>query len=182
MTSPADLDPSVLDDQDALVARDPGEVLRVTASAGAQVREALLRLDADAVARIVADGRPRALVVAGTGASALAGDVVTGVTGPSCPVPVFTSRGHRLPGWVGAMDLVIAVSSSGATEETLAATDEALRRGARVVTVGRPGSALARRSEAGRTVHLAVEPGGRVPRANLWSLATSASPAGAPAP
>ncbi|MFL6175449.1 MAG: SIS domain-containing protein, partial [Ornithinibacter sp.] len=63
-------------------------------------------------------------------------------------------------------------SSSGETEETLSATDEALRRGARVVTVGRAGSTLARRAEAGRTVHLPVETGGRPPRASLWALAT----------
>jgi glucose/mannose-6-phosphate isomerase len=172
VSSAADLDPTVLDDQAEVVARDPGEMLRITASAGAQVREALLRLDADAVARVVADGRPRALVVAGTGASALAGDVLTGVTGPACPVPVVTCRGHRLPGWVGAMDLVLAVSSSGETEETLSATDEALRRGARVVTVGRAGTTLARRAEAGRAVHVPVETGGRPPRASLWALAT----------
>jgi glucose/mannose-6-phosphate isomerase len=172
MTSPADGDPAVLDDQDELQARDPGEMLRATASAGAQVREALLRLDHDAVAQVVADGRPRALVVAGVGGSGLAGDVVVGVTGPTCPVPVFTSRGHRLPGWVGPMDLVVAVSASGDTEETLAATDEALRRGARLVTVGRPGTALARRSDGGRAVHLAVDTGGRPPRASLWTLTT----------
>ncbi|MGZ4597950.1 MAG: SIS domain-containing protein, partial [Actinomycetes bacterium] len=163
---------SVLDDADALAARDPGEMLRAVATAGAQIREGLLRLDGDAVGQVVADGRPRALLVTGMGGSGIAGDVVGAVTGTYCPVPVLVSRGHRLPGWVGPMDLVVAVSASGETEETIAATDEALRRGARVVTVGKAGAALAQRAGPGRAVHLAVDTGGRMPRASLWSLAT----------
>jgi glucose/mannose-6-phosphate isomerase len=166
------VDESVLDDPAALEARDPGQMLRAVASAGAQIREGMLRLDQDAVRAVVADGRPRALVVAGMGGSGISGDVAAAVTGPSCPVPVLVSRGHRLPGWVGPMDLVIAVSASGETEETLAATDEAIRRGARVATIGRAGSALAQRAAGGHAVHLAVETGGRMPRASLWSLAT----------
>ena len=147
-------------------------MLRAVASSGAQVREALLRLDDAAVATVLADGRPRALVFVGMGGSGIAGDVVAAVTGLSCAVPVSVTRGHRLPGWVGPMDLVVAVSSSGETEETLAATDEALRRGTRVVTVGKATSSLAARAAGGRAVHLGVESGARMPRANLWALAT----------
>lgn len=165
-------DESVLDDLAALDERDPGAMLRAVGSAGAQVREALLRLDEDAVRAVVADGRPRAVVVAGMGGSGIAGDVVAAVTGPSCAVPVTVSRGYRLPGWVGPLDLVIAVSCSGETEETLAATDEALRRGARVVTAARPGSSLAARAAGGRAVQLNIDSGGRMPRANLWALVT----------
>jgi glucose/mannose-6-phosphate isomerase len=166
------LDESVLDDLAALEARDPGAMLRAVGSAGAQVREALLRLDEDAVRAVVADGRPRGLVIAGMGGSGIAGDVVAAVAGPSCGLPIAVSRGYRLPGWVGPLDLVLAVSTSGETEETLAATDEALRRGARVVTAGRAGSSLAARAAGGRAVHLVVESSGRMPRANLWALVT----------
>jgi glucose/mannose-6-phosphate isomerase len=69
------------------------------------------------------------------------------------------------------MDLVVAVSCSGETEETLAALDEAVRRGCRLVTVGAPGSSLAEHGEKGRAVHLPVDARGRMPRANLWGLA-----------
>jgi glucose/mannose-6-phosphate isomerase len=172
VTSGLPADESVLDDLEALEERDPGRMLRAVASAGAQVREALLRLDDDAVRAVAVDGRPRALVVAGMGGSGIAGDVVAAVAGPSCAVPVIVSRGYRLPGWVGGLDLVVAVSCSGETEETLAATDEALRRGARVVTVGKAGSSLAARAAGGRAVALNVDSGGRMPRANLWALVT----------
>ena len=165
-------DESVLDDLAALDARDPGGMLRAVGSAGAQVREALLRLDEDAVRAVAAEGRPRALVVAGMGGSGIAGDVVAAVTGPSCAVPVIVTRGYRPPGWVGSLDLVIAVSCSGETEETIATADEAVRRGARVVTAARAGSSLAARAAGGRAVHLDIDSRGRPSRANLWGTVT----------
>jgi glucose/mannose-6-phosphate isomerase len=104
------------------------------------------------------------------GGSGIAGDVLAATVGATSPVPVSAFRGYRLPGWVGPMDLVIAVSCSGRTEETLAVSDEALRRGTRLVTVGRAGSPLAERSAGGRALHLPVDDGGRMPRANFWAL------------
>jgi glucose/mannose-6-phosphate isomerase len=165
-------DESVLDDLAALDARDPGGMLRAVGSAGAQVREALLRLDEDAVRAVAAEGRPRALVVAGMGGSGIAGDVVAAVSGPSCAVPVIVSRGYRPPGWVGPLDLVIAVSCSGETEETIATADEAVRRGARVVTATRAGSSLAARAAGGRAAQLDIDSSGRPSRANLWGIVT----------
>ena len=171
MTRPGELDLDILDDPSALAALDASDMLRAVASAGAQVREAVALTEPDLLAPLVADGRPRAVVVTGMGGSGIVADVAVAVAGRTCPVPVVAHRGHRLPGWVGPMDLVIAVSCSGGTEETLSATDEALRRGARLVTVGAAGSALAARSDGGRALHLPVDSHGRMPRANLWGLA-----------
>jgi len=164
-------DDAVLDDPAALAELDRGEMLRAVATAGAQVREALLLVEPEQLALLAEDDRPRAVVVVGMGGSGIAADVAVAVCGRTCPVPVVPHRGHRLPGWVGPMDLVIAVSCSGSTEETLSATDEALRRGSRVVTVGAAGSPIAARSDGGRAVHLRVDAHGRMPRANLWGLA-----------
>jgi glucose/mannose-6-phosphate isomerase len=144
-------------------------MLRAVASASAQVREAAFNAGEIDFSELVAEGRPRAIVVAGMGGSAMAGDVLAAVLGPSCPVPVFTYRGYGLPGWVGPADLVIPVSCSGGTEETLSAADEALRRGCRMFSVGAAGSPLAD-STSGRGP-FALVPGGRQPRASLWSLA-----------
>jgi glucose/mannose-6-phosphate isomerase len=164
-------DDAVLDDPAALAELDRGEMLRAVATAGAQVREALLLVEPEQLALLAEDDRPRAVVVVGMGGSGIAADVAVAVCGRTCPVPVVPHRGHRLPGWVGPMDLVIAVSCSGSTEETLAATAEALRRGARVVTVGAAGSPIAARSDGGRAVHLRVDAPRRMPRAHLWGLA-----------
>jgi glucose/mannose-6-phosphate isomerase len=84
-------------------------------------------------------------------------------------VQVTTVHDYRLPGWVGAADLVIAVSCSGATEETRAAAEEAVRRGCRLLAVGSKGSALAALAEQARAGFIGVQPSG-MPRSMLWGL------------
>ena len=70
------------------------------------------------------------------------------------------------------MDLVVAVSCSGETEETLAVADEALRRGCPARHRRR---APARRWPSARPAGARPAPAGRrrgrLPRANLWALA-----------
>jgi len=84
-------------------------------------------------------------------------------------VQVTTVHDYRLPGWVGAADLVIAVSCSGATEETLSAAGEAVRRGCRLLGVGSPDSPLAALAEQARAGFIEIEPSG-MPRSMLWGL------------
>ena len=162
---------ALLDDVAALEAGDPAGMLRAIASSAAQVREAAV-LAADAgVARLTEDGRPRAVVVCGMGGSGIAGDVLAAVAGAGSPVPILTHRGYGLPAWVGPVDLVIAVSCSGATEETLSALEEAVRRGCRLLVVGRSGSPLEDLGQRGRAVVVPVTQG-RQPRASVWALST----------
>ncbi|GLZ10328.1 bifunctional glucose-6-phosphate/mannose-6-phosphate isomerase [Actinomadura sp. NBRC 104425] len=158
-----------LEDPSAIEAADPGGMLRQVASSAAQIREARrLAVEAGA-ARLAEEGRPRAVVVAGMGGSGISGDVLAAVCGTGCPVPVVTVRGYRLPGWVGAADLVIAVSCSGGTEETLAVAAEAARRGCRLMFVGGAGSPLADLAERTRALFVPVRSVGQ-PRATLWGL------------
>jgi glucose/mannose-6-phosphate isomerase len=163
----------LLDDATALAAGDPEDMLRAVATSGAQVRSALRAHQeaAEDIARVVADGRPRSVVVAGMGGSGVSGDVLAAILGPGCPVPVVTVRDYVLPGWVGSLDLVLAVSCSGGTEETLDLVDEGVRRGVRLVGVGAAGSPLAERTLAAGGVFLPVDAAGRQPRASMWSLA-----------
>ncbi|MFC4049377.1 SIS domain-containing protein [Actinomadura syzygii] len=168
MTSPG-LDPSRLDDADAAEAADPGGMLRQVASSAAQVREARRAAEEAGVGVLAEDGRPRAIVVVGMGGSGISGDVLAAVCGTGCAVPVTTVRGYRLPGWVGAADLVIAVSCSGRTEETLDVAAEAARRGCRLLFVGGEGSPLAELAAMTRGVFVPVRSVGQ-PRATLWGL------------
>src|SRR5688500_9801872 len=146
-------------------------MLPAVASAAAQVREAAVLTAEAGVSRLAEDGRPRAVVVCGMGGSGIAGDVLGAVAGPSCPVPVVTHRGYGLPAWVGPVDLVIAVSCSGSTEETLSALEEAVRRGCRLMVVGQSGSPVDDLGQRGRAVHVPVTQG-RQPRASMWALST----------
>ncbi|MEW9527138.1 SIS domain-containing protein [Microbispora sp. NPDC049125] len=167
----ARFDPDRLDDQAHLTDADPSGMLRSVASSAAQVRAAHRAALEAGVGRLGEGGRPRAIVVAGMGPSGTAGEVLEAVCGNGAPLPIVTVRGYRLPGWVGAADLVIAISRSGRTEETLALAAEAVRRGCPILGVGGPGSplgALVTRA-GGPYVPVGGVPG--QPKATLWALA-----------
>ncbi|GIH22071.1 phosphomannose isomerase [Acrocarpospora phusangensis] len=162
-------EPEKLDDQAYLAEGDPSGMLVSVASSAAQIRTAHRAAVEASVDAIASEGRPRAIVVAGMGASGVAGDVLEAVCGYGCPVPVTTVRGHRLPGWVGAADLVMAVSSTGDTQETLALAAEAARRGCRLLVVGGTGSPLQALATQRNAPFVPVTVAGQ-PRAALWAL------------
>lgn len=162
-------DEALLNDPAALAEQDPGGMLRFTASAGAQVRESVA-LAAEANLGVLADeGRPRAVVVAGIGTAGRTGDILATVAGPRCPVPVINHRSAGVPGWVGAADVVIAVSGSGRSPEALGAAEAAARRGARLVAVGAPDSQLQSVAERARAPFVSV-PRRAPARASLWAV------------
>ncbi|MEU5907684.1 SIS domain-containing protein [Micromonospora sp. NPDC047527] len=164
-----DADEALLDNPAALAEHDPGDMLRHTASAGAQVREsAALAAEAN-LAVLADDGRPRAVVIAGIGTAGRTGDVLATVAGPRCPVPIIGHRSAGVPGWVGAADVVIAVSASGRSPEALGAAEAAHRRGARLVAVGAPDSQLQAVAERARAPFIPV-PRRAPARASLWAL------------
>lgn len=158
-----------LDDAAAVERADRQGMLPALASAAPQVRVAATLTAESDLTGVLAGGRPRAVVCAGMGGSGIAGDVLASVAGTRCPVPIVVHKDFGLPGWVGANDLVLAVSYSGGTAETLSAADEAVRRGVRWVAVGASGSPLAGRAEQSGAPMIPVR-GGRAPRASLWAL------------
>ncbi len=164
-----------LDMPDVIEAADPGDMLRQVASSAAQVRTALRSCLETDLSAFTPDARPRAIVVAGLGGAGLAGDMLGAVTGSSSPVQVLATQAERLPGWVGAADVVIAASGSGTTAETLAVAAEAARRGCRLVGVGPPDSALQHIAEQARAPFIPVvaagPSGSLLPRSMLWGLA-----------
>ncbi|WP_344078808.1 SIS domain-containing protein [Luedemannella helvata] len=163
------LDEALLDNAAALANADQQGMLRALASAGAQVREsAALAAEAN-LAQIADDGRPRAVVVAGVGTAARAGDILATVAGSRSQVPVMAHRSAGVPGWVGAADAVIAVSASGRSPEALAAAEAAARRGARLVAIGAPNSELQALAERARAPFVPV-PRRAPARASLWAV------------
>lgn len=69
------------------------------------------------------------VVVTGMGGSGIIGDLLSRLL----DLPVETNRGYKLPRTVRADDLLIAVSYSGNTEETLSALRDGLHRGMRAI-------------------------------------------------
>jgi glucose/mannose-6-phosphate isomerase len=168
MTMDADAEER-LDTTALLAAADPADMLRQVASSAAQVRSAVRATQEADLVEITDAGRPRAIVVTGMGGSGVAGDVLAAVCGPGCPAQVLPVHDYQLPAWVGATDLVIAVSCSGGTEETISAATEAVRRGCRLIGVGGEGSPLAMITEQARAPFIGVASAG-MPRSTLWGL------------
>ena len=175
MTAPLRDGPADLDDPGALAAGDPDGMLRAVASSAAQVRQAAGAAAESGVGALAGEGRPRSVVVCGSGP---AGDVLAALCGPGAVAPVVVLRGSSLPAWVGAGDLVVAVSGSGADEQTVLALGEAVRRGSRLLVVAPEGSPLVDLGRRGRAVVVPV-PVGLLPRTALWSLAVPLVVAGA---
>ncbi|MDF3046792.1 MAG: putative regulator of the mannose operon, ManO, partial [Ornithinibacter sp.] len=75
-----------LDDQDALRALDTRDALRSLASAGAQVRRALVSADEAGISRVAGGERPRSVLVAALGGSALVCDVLDLLAEAGSPV------------------------------------------------------------------------------------------------
>jgi hypothetical protein len=164
-----EFDHELLDDAPALAARDPGGMLRAIASAGAQVREAATLTAETDLSALADEGRPRAVVVVAAGTAARTGDILATVAGPKCLVPVLTHRSVEIPGWIGAADVVIAVSASGRSPEALASAEAAGRRGARLVAIGAPDSPLQSVAERYRAPYIPIPRRGPA-RANMWGL------------
>lgn len=102
------------------------------------------------------------VVVLGMGGSGIAGDILLATAAPFMPVPVVVVKGYELPAFVGEGSLVIAISFSGDTEETIEAATEAAMQGARMAVV----------ASGGELVDLAQG----------WGAATVGVPAGIPQP
>ena len=131
------LDEALLDDPDELQGKDSRGTLRALATAGAQVREALHLGREAGIERLADQGRPRSVLVAAIGGSSIVAEVLELLAEPGSPVPVQARRNLPLPGWVGPMDLVVAVSLSGRAPGPLAVAAEAARRGIDLRTVSR---------------------------------------------
>ncbi|EKA60367.1 phosphosugar isomerase [Janibacter hoylei PVAS-1] len=167
-------DETLLDDEGRRRAVDRSDVLRSLAGAGAQVRRAVA-IAAETDLGLVAGGeRPRAVHVAAVGGAEGVGTVLDLLAARTGPVLLTADGSGPLPGWVGTLDLVVAVSLSGRADGPVRQAREAARRGAQVLTIGAPDSPLAEAAHAARGVHLPIEPGSGHSRAALWGMVARA--------
>lgn len=109
------------------------------------------------------------LVLAGMGGSAIAADIASALISSGLEVPSVVVRDYRLPRWVGKETLVICLSYSGSTEETLSCLDDAVNRGALVAGITSGGELRERLIKSGHDV--ITVPAGYPPRAALGYMA-----------
>jgi glucose/mannose-6-phosphate isomerase len=147
-------------DRESVAAVDSTAQVAEVLDLSTHLRDALWRVESAGAMPVDAPG---GLIVAGMGGSAIGGRLAGAALGPRLTRPLFVADDYELPGWAGPSTLVLCSSYSGATEETLAAYDDAVERGAPrlVATTGGP---LADRARRDRVPVIPV-PGGFQPRA-----------------
>jgi glucose/mannose-6-phosphate isomerase len=114
-------------------------------------------------------GEARSVTFCAMGGSAAAGDLLAASLADRVRLPLTTLRGYRVPAGYGEEDVVVCVSYSGDTEETLAAFDAARERGCSSIAVCAGGVLADRAAEADIPVVL-IPADAPVPRAGLGAL------------
>jgi glucose/mannose-6-phosphate isomerase len=160
-------------DRESIAAVDSTGQLAEVLGLADHLRDALWRVESSGARPVDAPG---GLIVAGMGGSAVGGRLALGALGPRLTRPLVVSDGYALPGWAGPSTLVLASSYSGNTEETLAAYDDAVSRGAPRLAATTGGGLAERARRDG--VPIIPLPGGFQPRAAVgYSLVSALSAA-----
>lgn len=152
------LDESLLDDPLALARADTRGLLLGAAAAGARVRTAARLTQEAGVQDLRPDGRPRTVLVAGSGPeAATVADVLGALGAGSCPVIPLRAAGPTpyeprwtLPGWTGPLDLVLLTTANGREAGLVNLVKQAYRRGCTVAAVAPARSPLAEALEQAR--------------------------------
>lgn len=152
-----------------IAAGDPDGMLDDVLAQPGQLGDALWRVDA---AGLPTAERPGGLVVCGMGGSAVGGDIAAATVGLRATAPIATVRDYALPGWVGEDHLLLFVSYSGDTEETLSCYDAAAAAGLHRVALT-TGGGLAERARSDGVPVIGV-PSGMQPRAAVVYMAVAA--------
>lgn len=98
------------------------------------------------------------VVIAGMGGSALAADMVKVLAREQLSVPFEIVKGYDLPAYVNQQTLVVAISHSGNTEETLGCYDEARQIGAKLAVMA-TGGKLLEKAKSDNVLHSQIPTG-----------------------
>ncbi len=112
----------------------------------------------------------KSILIIGMGGSGIAGALIKGML-PDCPIPIVMWQDYGIPGWVNKDTLVIAISYSGNTEETLDSFKKATEKTDKLVSISQGGE-LDILSRKYKTCHYKINYAGQ-PRASFGFLFTS---------
>jgi glucose/mannose-6-phosphate isomerase len=114
--------------------------------------------------------KPEHIIVAGMGGSGIGGELLKDWARDKAPVPIVVSRDYSLPAYANEKSLVLIVSYSGETEESLSAFLDAAKKKCMIHCISSGGSLL-EFAEKLNVPYLRV-PSGMPPRAALPYLFT----------
>jgi glucose/mannose-6-phosphate isomerase len=157
---------SLLDDIDKIRKIDKSNMLAFCVDASKHYQEA-----AKTAKRIsLRYSNPENIVVAGMGGSGIGGELLKDLVRDKAQVPIEVSRDYVLPAYASKNSLVLIVSYSGETEESLSAFLDAAKRNCMIYCISSGGSLLEFAEKLG-VPYLRV-PSGMPPRAALPYLFT----------
>ncbi|MGC5364645.1 SIS domain-containing protein [Streptomyces sp. DT24] len=177
------LDESLLDAPEELARADRRGLLRGAAEAGARVRAATQHATDAGITGLNPEGRPRAVLVAGSGtAAAGVADLIATLASSALPVtrirptgvaPAAGALRWALPGWAGSVDLLLIATADGTEPGLTLLAEQAYRRGCTVVAVAPRNSPL--RETIGGT-HGLVVPMATAPHGEYDAETSAAGP------
>jgi len=98
-------------------------------------------------------GKVERIAICGMGGSAISGEMLSALIEDTCAAPIVVVRDYTLPAWAsGPTTLVVALSHSGGTEETLSAAQQAVERKTRLLAITTGGDLAPLVEAAGGTV------------------------------
>ncbi|MFA4028508.1 MAG: hypothetical protein GDYSWBUE_000412 [Candidatus Fervidibacterota bacterium] len=113
---------------------------------------------------------PSNIVILGMGGSAIGGDIARSLAQETAKIPIIVHRDYGVPACVDSSSLVIAVSHSGNTEETISGFEEAHKKGAMLFVIASGGKLIELAQQLG-VPHFRYECSAP-PRASLGFLLT----------
>jgi glucose/mannose-6-phosphate isomerase len=157
---------SVLDDIGKIREIDRSNMLSFCVNAAKHYREAAKTAEKI----LLRYSKPENIIVAGMGGSGIGGEMLKDWARDKAQAPIEVSRGYSLPAYANEKSLVLIVSYSGETEESLSVFLDAAKRKCMVLCVSSGGSLL-EFAEKLNVPYLHV-PSGMPPRAALPYLFT----------
>jgi glucose/mannose-6-phosphate isomerase len=152
---------SVLDDTDKIRKIDKSDMLSFCVNAAKHYHKAAKTAEKISLSY----AKPENIIVAGMGGSAIGGELLKDWARDKVQVPIEVSRAYSLPAYANEKSLVLIVSYSGETEETLSTFLDAVKRNCMIFCVSSGGSLL-KSAERLDVPYLRV-PSGMPPRAGL---------------
>lgn len=113
----------------------------------------------------------KSILILGIGGSGIGAALTASLAERMANIPVITLRDYDIPGWVDKNTLVIGVSYSGDTEETLSAFSQATKKTDKLITIS-TGGQLASLGSQHKALHYQINYGSQ-PRAALGYSLTS---------
>jgi len=126
----------IVNDIERITAIDKANMLDGLARFPEQIKESLMIAEATERFNFL---KVDNIVVAGMGASAISGDIMASLLRDKLDVPLVVNREYDLPKWVNKDTLMICISYSGNTDETLSSFKLAYQKKCKIICISTGG-------------------------------------------